>query len=252
MLSEEKLPNYTTLSEIVNSYKLWMEEYGDDKYDRYLDLTIRALVDLQLHHLRQVDVAYLTINSDLNTAQLPADCIDISLVGLNVNERIYILTENKYIAIPASESCGTEERDLDLSNGNIYFASHYHDGLYLDTLYGMTGGFEDVYYRRDLKNNRLILEGTIPANTSLLVEYISTGVGYNEQTIIPLYVKEALIARLRVFLAEADPRISQSEKMRLWALYGTEETKVKRIKHRFNLQQWISAEWRSQSRGVKR
>lgn len=259
-LPKEDTAGYVSLDEIVHSYKLWMGDFGNEEYDRLLDITIGLFTDLNIHHLRQVRQAYSDVNTDLNQVLMPNDCVDDIAIGIIVNERLYVLTENPNISLVVTEDCGEETRDTDTSDSNIYGATNSTNSAvngwtYINSstpLYGLSGGFEDVYYILDWENRRIRLEGNVVSPSKIYFQYISSGVSLTSETVIPLYVKKALVAGVRWMVTETDPSVGGPEKMRLAAIYGTEIAKVKRIKWRFNLQQFKSAMWRSMRRGIRR
>lgn len=255
MAQSQELSGHTTLKEIVHSYKLWMEDYGDAKYDRYLDLTIRVVNKMNINHLRQTRVKRLTIDTDLNLAQLPPDMVSINFIAINMNGRLFYLTENKHITIPSESDCGEISRDVTMSNENVdssnYYMS-YFNGYSFTPMYGMSGGYDPIFYRIDERNNRVIFEGYIDDTIEIILEYTSSGVGYSDDSLVPLSAKEAIISGLRGLLAEADPTIPANEKIRIWRNHTAAVQDMIVAKHRFNIQQWESAMFRSQRRGIRR
>jgi len=239
--TRQNIRPYLSLGDIIHTFKAELGDYGMHNYSQYFSLAARCLTDINIHDLRQVRVHYGTIDSDLNTIPLPDDLENIIRVGVNVNERMWIIPQNRNIVIPREEDCGEEERDVDASNANINptgesssrFYSHWRNGGWVSNLYGTFGGFSDLFYRYDKERNRLLLEGNLSTDYDVVIEYVSTGISTSDETIIPLYVQEAILAYLRWKVAENVPTMSEGKIMRFMQIYNEERARIIRKKHSF-------------------
>ena len=219
------IKGYTTIDEIVNEFKINIGDF--DAYDNrtYYAWAIQVLTDINIQDLRDISVARLTI-TDINTATLPDDFVSEIKVGLNINERIYVIPKNDNIVMPRGLDCGEQTRNTDTSNANIInpsyqFHPHWDNGSYVGTLYGILGGFSDVFYKMDTKYHRIILEGSVSSATELILEYVGTGLSYTTKTTIPIYVKKAVTTYMEYMKAKRDNE-SESKIMRLGATYSHE------------------------------
>lgn len=258
----KNVPGYTNLGDIIHTFKIEIGDYGMNNYRQYISLAARCFVDINIQDLKQIEVDYPTINTDLNTAPLRDDFVTEFKIGLNVNERIYILPKNRNIVLPRIEDCGEESRDVAASNSNTTgftsdntgssFYPHFRNNRWVNNLYGAYGGYADVYYRIDIRNNRIVLEGNVPAGASLIVEYVGTGLRTTDTTVIPIYAKEAILAFLRWKVEDNKPTAAEATISRYMMIYNEERKRIIRYKHQFTLQDLFEAQRQSASQGIKR
>ena len=188
--------------------------------------------------MTNIEVVHLVPDA-INCLNLPDDYVKYTKVGINVNERVWIIPNNNSIVIPQDESCGLPTRNLSASDYNVnptnanmdYFVPYYRQGQFLPAQYGMRGGYSSIYFKEDRKNNRLILEGQLPAGTDFIVEYISSGISLNSQTLIPREAEECLIAWLRW-----RTNINNTYYMNL---YGMAKDQLRNFNFRFSRQEFI-------------
>lgn len=250
-LEKKKIDGFVSLDEIVYSYKNWEGDFSMKDFFRYKNLVIEGFSDLNIQDFRKVDVEYLTINSDTNTAVVPNSFVKESKVGLVFDNRVYILTENKNINIAPKESCGEITRTSGGGTDTVRFVGHYRGNGFVEGLYGIKGGLEDAYYKIS-DDGVIYFEGTIPDNVDVILEFVSSGIDITGRTTVPLYIKPVLVAYLNWKLSEKDKNSNESQRNRYMNLYGVEIRRMKKVRQRYNLQQYISAMWRSMSQTVNR
>lgn len=183
---ENNLSGYTTLKEVALNAILGMGRKGNTQfYFPFVQYAIRGYKKLNLFHLPMPKVAYLAM-SDINTVQLPDDYLSFYSIGVPYKGRLWTFTKDQSLVSPDSEDCG--EGELTTAGGEDIVKG---DTGTL-TGYGLAGGVNEYYFKLDLPNNRIIING-LTARTLTLV-YISTGISMSEETFIPKIAEEALIA----------------------------------------------------------
>jgi hypothetical protein len=180
------LKGYTTLKEVVLNTLSGMGNKGNMQYYfPFLQFAIRGYKKLNLFHLPLTKVVYLPM-SDINTITLPDDYLSFLAVGIPYKGRIWTFTKDQGLVAPDSTDCGIQV--LDSTEGETVVKGDT-ESL---TAYGLQGGVNEYYYKIDLANNRIIING-LTARTCTLA-YVSTGISMSGTTFIPKIAEEALIA----------------------------------------------------------
>jgi hypothetical protein len=184
---ENGLKGYTTLKEVVLDVINGMGKRANMQYYyRFLQFAIRGYKKLNLFHIPMGKVAYLAV-SDLNTATLPADFLSFLYIGVPYKGRVWTFTKDQMLVSPDSIDCGADVIDTDEGEGVVKGSTGALSG------YGIAGGVNDVYFKMDQANNRIIINGIVP-NDKVTLSYVSTGISMSETTFIPKIAEEALIA----------------------------------------------------------
>ena len=183
---ENNLKGYTTLKEVVLNVMNDMGSSGNMQYYyKFLQLAIRGYKQLNLFHMPMARVAYLPM-SDINTITLPNDYLSFLAVGVPYKGRLWTFTKDQGLVMPDSIDCGEDTLDTDAGE----------DVVKGDTgtlaAYGLQGGVNEYYYKIDLPNNRIIINGFTSRTVTLA--YLSTGISMSETTYIPKIAEEALIS----------------------------------------------------------
>jgi hypothetical protein len=179
-----------------------LEDRYSDFGEKVLNKVIRGFVDLNIWHVavNNIRVEYLPV-SGMNTVDLPDDYVNYRKIGIDVGGQIWTLTVNEDMSLPRGEKCGEDIRAVIDSNNpamfginyGYYFPDHYRNGRFVGGAYGIGGGFNRAYYRIDMERRQIVLMGSVPKG-EIVLEYISTGVSVNRQTVIPRQYLEVLIA----------------------------------------------------------
>jgi len=202
---ENGLKGYTTLKEVVLDVINGMGKRANMQYYyKFLQFAIRGYKKLNLFHMPMGKVAYLDV-SDLNTIILPADYLSVIAVGVPYKGRIWTFTKDQMLVSPDSIDCGEDAIDTDEGEGVTKGSTEMLNG------YGSAGGVNEVYFKVDLPNNRIILNGIIP-NDKVTLSYISTGISMSETTFIPKIAEDALIAFVHWQRVQYDDDVSMSMK----------------------------------------
>jgi len=260
--ADKKLSGYTNIAEIVYDYINETGNYTMKDFMRLSQIVIRGITKLNIRNLHRVEVADLEVNTELYTTDLPDDYIDWVRLGLDYDGRLYPISHNPNLILPRGEDCGVEDRDVANINTNVITTSttspvlylpFYTSGTYTPAIYGLSGGWADMFFRIDDEYRRIILEGEMPVgHVNIRLEYISSGVSLTTQTVIPLQAKEVLIAWLRWRTSIDDPGTPFNKVLEFKNLYGTELAELDSIEYKLTLDQLRDAGYRSQKQGMKR
>lgn len=200
---------------------------GDHSMNEYWEL-LQFGIDfirekLSLFHEASVEVGYFTPNA-AGIITWPSDMVDYVKIGIpDANGNLWTLTVNNEMILNRGTLCGVDIRQINTANavnvtGGFPFADHFRDGVYISGLYGIGGGFNSGYFRIDKKMRQIQFNGI---NLSeIIMEYKTTGIGPGT------LVAPQAIASVRTFIlaerADCDPRMSASERERLWEKHDKE------------------------------
>jgi hypothetical protein len=233
---------------------------GDDDdrfYEKKLQLAIDGYKALNISILPSVKVVYLTVTAQ-NTALFPDDMDDYILIGINNGGRIWTLTRNLNLVLPATESCGVWNRDPIITGSNensqtsgYYYSDHDHEGQTISGAYAVGGGFNSGYYRIDYANRQIVLlTNESYAGNSIILEYTSSGISGN--TIIPLKVVPYLTTYCDWQLAKHDRTENMNRVVMLRSDWRTQRDLLKAKIYTPTMDEFLDAKYLSLSRGVKR
>jgi hypothetical protein len=252
-------PSYAlTIEQVVKST---MNERGEKtltNFERYMQMAIEGFSDMNTFEINSVNVVYLDINPDTMLANLPPDFITMTKLGININGKMWTLTVNNDILLPPDSSicdiepAAVEGRNITTEpNGGYWFAPHINrSGVYVDTLYGLGGGFNTAYYRIDLTRRVIYFQGRIP-NNQVIMEYKSSGIK-GSATLVPRTAVPALKAYLHWKFCENDYRMPMGEKMRKEQLYDKELKKLTEIENSFTMDEFLDTMYSTYSQSPKR
>jgi len=251
---EDKVTSYLTLLQVCKSFMNERQEKNLTNLERYVQMAIEGYSDMQIFEVNTIDVAYLDVNTDTNTALLPSDFITMTKIGCEINGRMWTLTLNNDLIIPPAETiCPVDIAQVTTDtviDGGYYFAPHFRYGRYVSTLYGVGGGFNIAYYRIDMNRRVIYFHGNVP-NNQIILEYKSSGVKPGG-AIIPRQAVPALKAYLHWKTAEYDIRIPENEKARKERLYDKELYKLKLLEISFSMQEYLDNQYSTMTQAPKR
>jgi hypothetical protein len=252
-------PSYAlTIAQVVKSFQNERGEKTLTNFERYMQMALEGFSDMNVFEINSIEVVYLTIDPETMIAELPADFITMTKMGININGKMWTLTVNNDILLPPPSSiCDIEPAAVPGTQvitdpiGGYYFAPHYNrSGRYVDTLYGVGGGFNTAYYRIDMSRRIIYFQGRIP-NNEVILEYKSSGIK-GSGTIVPRQAVPALKAYLHWKSTEYDGRISMGEKMRKENLYDKELVKLTQLENSFTVSEFLDTMYSTYSQTVKR
>lgn len=207
------------LSYCVRMMQMELDDYSGQTYEKLLQYAIKGYEKLNLTVLTSVKVAYLTMD-ELNRVEMPSDMVDYIKIGMNVGGKIWNLGLNNNIAIPREISCGNDARELFTNGGDpsvaygYYYVNHYHNGDFIDGLFGFGGGYRQAYYRLDWDRGYILFDGSVP-RSEIVIEYKSNGI--SAQTMVPRKATEAIVAFIRWRRLLSRNRLPEMREMeRIW------------------------------------
>ena len=249
----EKVNSWLSLLQVVRSFMNERKEKSLAGIEGYLQMAIEGYSDMQIFEMNSIEVAYLDVNKDTNTALLPPDFITMTKIGVEIRGKMWTLTLNNDLLLPPPETiCSEPIERIEYVDpiGAYNFAPHYRNGRYIDTMYGLGGGFNVAYYRIDMNTRTIYFDGKVP-NDQIILEYKSSGVKAGG-AMIPRQAVPALKAYLHWKSIEYDTRIPMNEKMRKEQLYGIELKKLSLLECSFTIDEYLDNSYASYSQGPKR
>ena len=176
-----EVSGYTTIDNILRN--VWSdqgESATEANQKRYFQWVIRGYKLLRLYTLPLDKAVPLQVQSGIRCVILPQDFVSFTAIGKNYNNHFHRFSLKPGLIPSVNYVCGIEEQIPE----HPYIPGGYN---YAD------GGGENLwYYKQDLGNNRILIDG-MPLTTATLV-YKSTGVNFDGATFIPKLAEEALIA----------------------------------------------------------
>lgn len=186
-LENAKILGTTTVRYIVKSILNRIGDYTMRHYKYIEQLIYEHFTDLNLWHLDNIEVVYLRM-SDAKTVDLPPDYVDYIKIGIPINGKLKVLTRKDNILLPREFEDGEEVGNTDatetLEDVAIFFTSHFKNGRYIGSLYGIPGGIDQAYYRVDKEKRTIVFSGSVPRG-EIVLEYISSGVKLTGSSVIP-------------------------------------------------------------------
>jgi hypothetical protein len=185
----------------------------DDREDeRLLQFIVDGVSEINMFHLDISGTKKGMFDiTQINTVDLPSDFIDYIVIGRVINGRIVSLSRNEALAIPIDIDCGLDANPY--KDAIVDFPKFYH--------YGLGGGYNIAEYRIDKRDRRIIISGVVPGS-QIYMEYISTGVSLNEETVIPRYAVPVLRAYADWKRTEYDDKKPLYDKQRKAMMYQFE------------------------------
>lgn len=251
-----KTPGVVTLRHVVMSVLNLMEDYTMRHFYRLMQIAIEGFSYLNLWHLDNIEVVYLTINSN-KVAALPADFVDWLKIGIAINGRLRVITRHDNILLPRLADDGvTTVGNMDAGESQdatslIYFSGHFSNNQYVGGLFGLAGGFDDAYYRVDRERRTITIIGTVTDNR-LVLEYISSGVRLDGSTAIPREAIPALRSYILWQAIENDPRVAYNEKERRKRNHEEEVEALRSFQSTFTADEYRRMLWSTYRQTPKR
>lgn len=245
-----------TISSVVMNVLNDMNIYSLENYQRFMQFALRGVKKLHLFHMDAPEVIYTTI-PESGIVVLPDDFITYYKIGIRRNGQVWTLTHNKNLLIPRGSDCGediAEEAFDDVQeavNSSYLYAPHWYNGVYMDTLYGATGGLNDGYFRIDKERNHLIISG-LTTGTELVIEYKSTGIGRDGY--ISVEAEEALIAWVHWKHKQhnATEKFTFNQIANAKQDYLEEVEELRTLQYQFTVEQFLDNLYENYSQSIKR
>lgn len=176
---------FVPISTVVHSFLNATGIYSKSNYKRFLRIVAENYTDLNINSTSLFKTAILTIDSN-NSIPWPSDFVDYVRIGVLNGGKIYTLTKNEAIVGNLVMSCGEEIGSADLSDA---ISEDWSVG------FGINSGTNFIYYRSDKETRRIIFDGD-GIGREIVLQYISSGVSADGQTMIPV----AMVKLMRKYL----------------------------------------------------
>ena len=239
---------------IVQLVLMDIDDYSMVYQKKFMQYAILGFQDLNLYVMQSVKVAYLPVDSNTKTVDLPDDYITYTKIGYNNNGVITTFTKNDDLMLAhKTDSCGNPVNnntggcndigELTSYSGyaGYYYSPHWRNGQWVGELYGGAGGRNtDGYYRIDTERRKIVFSSEV-SNSEIILEYKSSGVSGDGSTIVPREYTEALRAYVHWQRKEYNDKVAQSEKERLKQRYYIEYEKVKELEVSFTIEEYFDS-----------
>jgi hypothetical protein len=247
--------NYVPLRQVIDDFMITMD--ADDYLSNVSDsairnVALRGIREFGFDVTSRVRSLKLTVGSN-GTVTLPDDYVDLIKIGVISDGIVYVLGENKNIALPMTIDApplteDAERGTLDIltnlindrsrdytdtagsegDNENDYDFYVFQNYLYqggLGRLYGAGGGHRRGEYRIDLDQNRIEVSSDAGV-TQVVLEYVSDE-ARNYDPVVHVYAEEALRCYIYYKLCERKMTVPAGEKGRARQEYYNERRKAK-------------------------
>ena len=213
---------FVTISNIVDDVLNDLGIYTEENYIRYKQFVIRGVTNINLFHLNSTKQVTLPV-SQIGTVNLPDDFIDYTYIGICYEGNEWSLTRNDHMCIPEDGACSVEQGNPD--NDEVIPS--------IGT-YGASGGYNSAYYKIDKLRNRIVLQGST-SGADIKLTYISNGIDYNNETLLPLVARESLIAWTHWKAVQHDSAVPYTIKADNKEEYFREVTKLRMLEYSFTI-----------------
>lgn len=249
-------PGIVTLNYIVHRVLMDRDDNSMRHYKKMLQYAIDGFTKLNLHSIETIRVAYLPVDKNTKQADLPADYIFYTKIGYNKGGVAHTLSLNEDLMLVRNkDNCGNDVNDNttlcgDSDSGNVlslaslpysgyYYLPHYRNGQFVAELYGGRGNQNNAgYYRIDKQRRKIVFNSEI-ALDEVILEYKSSGVNADGETIVSREYVPTLVAYVHWQLKEYKDKVPQSEKARLRQRYIDEEKMVRRLELGFTIEEYL-------------
>jgi hypothetical protein len=230
---------YFTLRQVVLSA---LNRTGvDEKYfEQMATIAAECFAELNIYYSDSIRVAYLPI-SKANMVALPDDYIDyVRNPSVIANNRIHTLTEDNKIPLDTPIDCGNDTNPQPIHK----YSEAYGEGA-TPVSYGTGGGKNIGYYRIDKQNRVIRLSGLSVPHSSvgkkriLYLEYVSTGLSLDSETIVPREVVPVIRQYLIWQSVENDPRMARGDKDAKMEQYYLEIERLVHFQNSFTIDQFV-------------
>jgi hypothetical protein len=258
-----------TLEYVVHRVLMDRDDNSMRFFKKFLQYAIDGMTELNLFTIQSVKVAYLEVDQNTKTANLPDDYMMYTKIGYNNRGTVYTLSLNEdLMLVRKTDSCGNGVNenldtcgDSDSENGlisnslpytDLYYTPHYRNGQFVGELYGGRGNQNNAgYYRIDEARRKIVFNSEISLD-EVILEYKSSGVAGDGSTIVPRQYVPALVAYVHWQLKEYKDKVPQSEKSRLRQRYIDQYNMVRRLTLDFTVEEYLDFTRNSYRQSPKR
>jgi len=178
-----------TLQTCVDDVLNKLDSYSDSLIARYLRFAERGLSKLNLFVLDNARTEVLEINTRINQVSVPSDFVRLIRLGVELNGKIYTLTNDEELRVDKDFSCETEPSG---SSDTIATDDFCRSDNYCGWNYQLRGGMSE--YGTYRINDNVIQFGQEVNLDKVTIEYVGSGLKVADVTYIPEKARETIIA----------------------------------------------------------
>jgi hypothetical protein len=249
-------PGIVSLNYIVHRVLMDRDDNSMRHYKKMLQYAIDGYTKLNLYSIETIRVAYLEVDQNTKQADLPEDYLFYTKIGYNKGGVAHTLSLNDdLMLVRKNDDCGNGQNDnlstcgdsnsgkalslVSLPYSGYYYTPHYRNGQFVAELYGGRGNQNNAgYYRIDKQRRKIVFNSDI-ALDEVILEYKSSGVRADGETLVSREYAPTIIAYIHWQLKEYKDKVAQSEKMRLKQRYIDEEKMVRRLNLGFTIEEYL-------------
>lgn len=249
-------PNVYTLRYAVMDA---VNEIGDEtllgKYERFFQLGVTALKDINTFHASTIKTVYLDVN-DAHQVVLPDDYVDYVSIGVPMFGTIYPLSLNPNLQLSRSFECGSMDNNIDYqmqvnTYPFTYYGEFYKSGVYVGGVYGAGGGTTNVQFKIDQEYGLIQLTGSVPDN-QIVLQYKSNGISADGMTIITSEQAQVIKRYIVWMYYLHDKKANAYDKETLERLYHNEVKKLRFLKDHIRYDELLDLFYQSWKQSPKR
>lgn len=248
---------YKELDYCVHSVMVDMQETSTINYPRYLKWAIDSYKELNLYQSTVIKTVELQIEDNM-TIDFPDDYISYVAIGVNVNGKIWTLTQRSDMVLDRRDDCPIAISEaVQMSNQlpssqilaivpyRYFFGGSYRGGQYVAEQYAYGGGWNyKGYFREDTEMKRFQFSSTFP-KTTIILEYKATGFNCDGTVQIKSAAIPVIVSYIHWQRAENNNRVPMAEKERKRKLHIVEFEKLKHFNLAFTLSEFRDAKNKS-------
>ena len=232
---------WITIEQIVNSYLNEKGDYDLDQYERYCQIVIEGITDLNMYYFYKINPFIATVN-DIGMIKLPADYIDYARVGRVANGKVEPLGRNNELALPYKTQCGIE-----VAYENVPDSIEFP----VWTDYTQGGGWRYGEFRIDKLKRTITFLHSQMRGTEIYIEYISSGISLTGLTMVDRPMGVVIKEYLNHILTDRS-NAPAGEKQRTYYMFGEKLRRYKRSKQKVTASELLDAIRSGYTMGPKR
>lgn len=214
------LPSYITIDEVISEFML-QRNYKPQEYAKIYKLCLSIIRSINFF---EYPIENKTVKLEMNAnliVDLPSDFVSLIRLGVPINGKIYVFTNDEGIITTTTEVNGVETLDINYGEG-VDINPPYSYGL------GAKGGRNtEGYYKIDYDRKRIVFRNV--KRSEVLLEYATTGVTLDGETYIPAILTDLIKASLAYELIRYDINVPAYLKEDYLRQLQDEKRKVKMI-----------------------
>lgn len=244
---------YKELDYCVHSVMSDLQETSTVNYPRYLKWAIDCYQELNLYLSPVIKTVELQIEDNM-TIPFPDDYISYTAIGVNVNNKIWTLTQRSDMVLDRREDCPislaqaaamsqqqTQSQVLAIVPYRYFFGGSYRGGQYVAEQFAYGGGWNyKGYFREDTEFKRFQFASTVP-KTTIILEYKASGISCDGTVQVKREAIPAIVAYIHWHRIEHNNRVPMAEKERKRRLYIVEYEKLKHYTLSFTVSEFMDA-----------